>query len=365
MRKHKIQIVIILVLLIIVCILAGIFLFQEKEQSPEQPEPTTEVEQTPEVDDNEIVLIAENENGEISAIRGNGEEVVLMDPSRYDGFAYTYYQERLYLYLGPDHSNEASSGNTLGYIDLTQDDYPFTILGEVVGENAPESIAVAGNTIYYTTSTGNIYLYNMESGNNVETHTLDIGANASLYTVSDEVMGYSSPGMESLSGSSDPSIGIVNVQTGEKQVIDDNAIVQFLYQGNLVYLKYVATDHSTWEYYEYRISDGTITKISNETSAAVTSLDDTNIVPVEGGYIYVNQNTLYQFKNNEIQKLYEFDGPIYFMNLVSRNELNLMYQAQVNPEQNTSVSYYQKLNLDTLELEEAENKQYSKMLYIR
>ena len=91
MRKHKIQIVIILVLLIIVCILAGIFLFQEKEQSPEQPEPTTEVEQTPEVDDNEIVLIVENGNGEISAIRGNGEEVVLMDLTGAFFYAQNYF----------------------------------------------------------------------------------------------------------------------------------------------------------------------------------------------------------------------------------------------------------------------------------
>ena len=82
-------------------------------------------------------------------------------------------------------------------------------------------------------------------------------------------------------------------------------------------------------------------------------------MPFDNYYIYVNGNGLYKFENNNSQKLYEFNGGIYSINLISSKLLNVVYEVVKNP------TMYGVFDLNELKFNDTQDhNSYSQVIYL-
>lgn len=377
MKKNKILIVIICILVCLVLVFGGILLFKDnkdnKDNTSKTDNPTTS-DEINEVNNDfvvDIISIAKKSDDKIYALTYSGNEVELMDVSKYNGgVVYTYYNGKLYLYLYKYTSGktnvetgeviqESKDYNTLGYIDLTADNYNFTKLSDVTTIGRPESIAIVDNIIYFSSSAfDGIYKYNIDTKKFTTTNEFNFNrkTNIQLYTISNSKLAYLISGI-----TNEPSsIGIIDIKTGSKKEIVSNVKFEYVYNGKIIYAQYDdINNYSKWKYYEYNIKDDSFKQISDSTSS-VTSIYNSFIIPFDDYYIYVNKNTLNKYSNGKNEKIYEFDGSINSINLVSSNKLNVVYGSGMNTKAKCSI-----FDLNSLTLSNQNDISYSQVLYLK
>lgn len=374
MKNNKILIVIICILVVLVLALGGILLFKDnKTDTPKTDNPTNnETKKENNNINSNIISIARKSDNKIYALTDSGNDIELMDVSEYNGgVVYTYNNGKLYLYLykyTPGKTNvetgeviqEFKDYNTLGYIDLTTNNYNFTKLSDVKTDGSPESIAVVDNIIYFSSSAfDGIYKYNIDTKESTTSSDFNFNGKTGiqLYTISNSKLAYSTAGTTNES----PSIGIIDSKTGSKKEISSNANFEYVYNGKIIYTQYDAiNNYSKWKYYEYNVKDDSSKQISDSTSS-VTSVYDSFVIPVDNYYVYVNENTLNKYSNGKSEKIYEFDGSIDSINLVSNNTLNVVYGAGMDTE-----AKYGNFDLSTLKLNDNQNDvSYSQVIYLK
>lgn len=373
MKNNKILIVIICILVVLVLALGGILLFKDNKTNTTKTDNPITNDETKEENNNinsNIISIARKSDNKIYALTDSGNDIELMDVHEYNGgVTYTYDNGKLYLYLykyTPGKRNvetgdviqEPKDYNTLGYIDLTANNYNFTKLSDVKIEGSPESIAVVDNIIYFSSSAYNgIYKYDIDAKEFTTSSDFNFDGKirVKLYTISNSKLAYSTTGTINES----PSIGIIDTKTGSKKEISSNANFEYVYNGKIIYTQYDAiNNYSKWKYYEYNVKDDSSKQISDSTSST-TSVYDSFVIPVDNYYVYVNENALNKYSNGKSEKIYEFDGSIDSINLVSNNTLNVVYGIITEPK-------YGNFDLNTLKLNDNQNDvSYSQVIYLK
>lgn len=294
--------------------------------------------------------LGDNNTKEIDAFTNNGEKVKLIDITNYDDAKYTYNDGKLYLYLetiiGDDGGDPARLINrcTIGYINLEEKNNEFIQLKSIDDFNV-DSIAAANNNIYLV-SDSKIYGYNIEKDNLSTMDNIDYNyKNANLFTLSNEMLGYFTE--KAYEGYY--SVGTINLKTNTKKEISSNANFQFVYDNKIIYKEYVEkNNYSKWKYYEYNIEDENKKQISDTVSGF--SMDNQLIVPFNNYYIFADNNVLYKHLNDNTEKLYEFDGTINNINLISISKLNIVY--------GDDTTTYGTFDLDSLDFNTNKNEDY-------
>lgn len=373
MKKNKVLIVCILFVLILV--IGDILLFKKNKISDPKKDNSITDNVTKEENNtinHNIMSIVKESNNKIYALTYSGDAIELMDISEYNGgVVYAYDNGKLYLYLykytaGKTNTQtgevvqESKDNNILGYIDLTTNNYKFTKLADVKTKGSPESIAIVGGIIYFSSSAyDGIYKYNIDTKEFTTLSDFDFSGKTGvqLYTISNSKLGYSTAGTTNES----PSIGIIDIKNGSKKMISSNASFEYVYNDKIIYVQYdTLNNYSKWKYYEYNVKDGSSRQISDSTSS-ITGVDDSFIVPIDNYYVYVNENTLNKYSNEKSEKIYEFDGPIDSINLISRDKLSIVYSVDMNIE-----AKYGIFDLNSLTFNENQNDiSYSKILYLK
>ena len=366
MKKDKILIIIICILAVVVLVLASLLLFKGKDYNSskkDNPTPNNNSLETVETVDTSIFSVVTDSYKKIYALTDDGNKIELFDASEYNGVVYTYYNGKLYLYLHKytpqDDTNTGNSYNALGYIDLNDNNYSFTKLSDIMAQGYPSSIAVVNNIIYYSSSAfDGIYKYNIDTQSSSISNDFDFDGKIGikLYTISDGKLAYSTAGRTN----EPPTVGIIDIKSNTRREISSNATFEYVYDGNIIYSQYDAVNnYSKWKYYEYNVSSESNKQISDSTSLYHQSIDLSFIMPFDNYYIYVNGNGLYKFENNNSQKLYEFNGGIYSINLISSKLLNVVYEVVKNP------TMYGVFDLNELKFNDTQDhNSYSQVIYL-
>ena len=371
MKNTKLLIPIICILVVLLLALGGMLLFKDKDFNSQIKDNPTPNNNSSEKVNPSIISIGTKSNKKICAVTNNGNEIELLDVSEYNGGTkYTYSSGKLYLYLykytpGKVDVNtgktiqEVASYITLGYIDLNNDNYSFTKLADINAEGLPSSIAVINNNIYFTSSAfDGIYKYNIDTKNFSASNdfNFDDKKRINLYTISNDKLAYSTSGTASES----PTIGIIDIKSNTKKEISSNATFEYVYNGNIIYTQYDAVNnYSKWKYYEYNANNERKKQISDSTSSD-RSIDNSFIIPVNNYYVYVNENTLYKYENSQSQKIYEFEGGIDSINLISSKTLNIVYGAGTGTAAKYGVFDLSELKFNNIKDENS----YSKVIYL-
>ncbi len=311
------------------------------------------------VDNSDIISLAVKSDNKVCAFTENGTEIELLDVAEYNGgVQYTYCDGKLYLYLCKYTEGEGKNYNALGYINIAEGDYKFTKLAEVDTEGYPNSIAVANNTLYFTSSDfDGIYKYSIGTDEFSVFDDFDFRRQKGikLYTVSDNKLAYSTAGTSEES----PTVGIVDAEASTVKEIYSNASIGYIFNEKIICTVY-GDNYSRWTYTEYNVNDDTAVQISDTTSSN-TSISTSCIVPVDDYYVYVNTNSLYKYSNGKSEKLYEFETSVNNINLISKNVLSVAYGDDIQDEEK-----YGHFSLDKSEFSEIQNEVfYTQALYIK
>lgn len=312
-------------------------------------------------EENIFISIVTKSDQKIYGITDNNKEIELLDISEYNGgVVYTYINSKLYLYLQKYQENKPYSNNSiLGYIDLNSSNYNLTTLTHVEDEGYPNSIAILDNTIYYTSSASKIiYNYNIDTKekSTLTINNLNNNYSINLYSIENNTLIYSNPG----STNEKPKIGIIDINLSTNQELVTNSIIEYIYNNKIIYKKYNSEKNfSQWKYYEYDVANSQTRQISDITTSN-QGIYNSLIVPVEDYYIYVNENALYKYIDNQDEKIIELDGSIDNIILMGDKTLNIEYIDDLNQQYK-----YLNLNLDNLTTKETTENNYSKVLYIK
>lgn len=313
--------------------------------------------------DSSIMSIAMKNDNKLYALTDNGKDILLMDVAQYNGgVTYTYYDGKLYLYLYKytpgNQSTEAKDYNTLGYIDLTNDNYEFKKIADIEVNGSPESIAIANNVLYYTSSTSqDVYEYNLDTKKNGVVNIFDTDGIIKVYTLNDEEFVYSY--FDSKKDAS--TLGIMDIKTKEKKDISNNGSVEYVYNDKIIYTEFDENDsYSTWKYFEYDVNSNKKKQVSDSTSSN-TSFYNSFIIPVDNYYAYINDSKLCKFVNDKEEVIYEFESSVDNITLNSKNTLNVSYGGGIN----TDV-VYGTFDLETLKFNIIKDEvSYYNVLYLK
>lgn len=365
MKNNKVLIAIICILVVLVLALGGVLLFKGKDTNSQKTDNPTPNNNSSEKINSSIISIATKAYDKIYAFTNNGNKIELLDVSEYNGgVIYTYSAGKLYLYLykytpGKFDVNtgktiqESADYNTLGYIDLNNDNYSFTKLADINAKGTPSSIAVVNNNIYFTSSAfDGIYKYNIDNKNSSTSNDFNFDGKEgiALYTISNDKLAYSTSG----------TIGIIDIKSNTKKEISSNADIEYVYNGNIIYTQYdTLYGEYKWKYYEYNANSESKKQISDSTSS-VRSIYNSFIIPVDNYYIYVNENTLYKYENSQSQKIYEFDDWINSINLISSKSLNIVYGVGLDTAEKYGVFDLSELKFNNTQDENL----YSQVIYL-
>jgi len=308
------------------------------------------------------------------ALTTNGDEISLMDVTKYYGkIYYTYRDYKLYLYFMLPNIGVEYNGPTprddefqhvLGYIDLNveKNQYTFTKLMEAKLRGWPESIAIIQDDIYYASysRTGVVYRYNITNQTNTVFDEYELAPDNAvihLYNVKDDFLIYEKYGNLSM----DSYVGIINMKTKENKKIQSDARFEFIYGNKMIFRDDYT--NGTWKYYEYDIKSDTINVISDKTSSVYTdamgNIEPSFIIPYKDGYIYVDYQSLYRYRNHNREKIYEFPNYITEINLLSDNTLYVNHYNGLN--ENNTLSISDDLNM----IETGKEVYYRRLLYIK
>jgi len=271
---------------------------------------------------------------------------------------YTYHQNKLYLYVQDATNNDV---NMLGFIDLNLEgnSYPFIEFAKVQANGLPHSIAVLDDIIYYTSSASKhiIYQYDMITKEITEKEIFDTNVGGiTLYSLENHQLVY----QVSSYGNVPPIIGIMNTKTNEKHEIT-NGTIDFVYDNKIIYKQYEYNNYDTWTYFEYDTKNEQKKKRSDVITRTVVADGISHIIPVDDGYIYVNDDTIYHYRENHIERLYQFDSFIDQIIIAPNNKIYLLHGYGPH-----YIPHYFVLNLKTLEKKELETYEfYSHVLYLK
>lgn len=307
--------------------------------------------------------------GEIYAIKNNGKSIKLMNIDEYNektdyeytgSVEYTYTDGILYLII-----TKSTSGigyyyeyNTIGYIDLTDNNYTFNKITNVEVNGSIETIAVADDKIYYSSTITN-GIYDMKTKEIIKSDIYEFKRHYSLYNANSDTLVY----FTNKNDNEEAALGIIDLNTNTKQEICTNGHLEYIYNDKVIFnkLNEKKGNELSWTYYEYNLKNKTINQISDSTIHS-SGKGNSSIIPIENYYVYANKNKLYKYSNNKAEQLLELDGDIDSINLTSSNKVEFMYGVGIQ-----SPAKYATFDLSTLELaklEKAENP-YFTIKYIK
>lgn len=304
------------------------------ETPPDIPEVEEEDEEELKV---EFVAFAILSNKAIVGFTSDNQAITLLDISRYANVQYTYYENKLYVYLS---EQAASATHSLGVIDLAEDaegHYNYTRLIDTNPVGWSTNIAALDNNIYIPSATrADLYKYSLASAtlskvdSLVDTPVLPLLFSSKNYLIYQD----------------NDNIGYFNPSNGRKEIIASNASVEYIYQNKLIYSKYATpSSYFDWTYYEYDLTTETTKPLSEETTHFQTKLYYSYIVPVKNYFVYVERKSLYKYDHGR-SKLFEFTQNIDSLTLIG-NKLIASYDLCVLGPCTTPNGYYE-FDLDTL-----------------
>ena len=288
------------------------------------------------------LFVTTNLKDKIYLVKESGKKTDIFDISDYkNGFSYCIDNNKLYLHLNSE----------LGYIDLSDENYKYIKINELEHEY-PKSIAVINDTIYYVTSTNNIFRYNIKSKEKLKLDEEPFNSVNYLYKLNDNTLAY----FKAATMISKPEIGIINVDNNNKYILDENANIEYIYNNELIYRK--NEDNNNWTYFKYDVKNNTHKKISDSTYSS-ENLYASFIIPFNDYFIYVNKSKIYRYKNDKSEEIYSLEYNIDSINLISNNSINIFSYGDMNNAVNIN------LNINTLkEKTENEEKRYYNIIYI-
>lgn len=290
----------------------------------------------------EFVAFAMLSNKAIVGFTSDNQAITLLDISRYANVQYTYYENKLYVYLSEQATgaSPASVTHSLGVIDLAEDaegHYNYLRLTDTNVVGWSMNIAALAGNIYIPSATwAELYKYSLASASLskvdslVDTPVLPLLFSSKNYLIYQD----------------NDNIGYFNPSNGRKEIIASNASVEYIYQNKLIYTKFLTpSSYFDWTYYEYDLTTETTKPISEETTHFQTKLYYSYIVPVKNYFVYVERKSLYKYDHGR-SKLFEFNQNIESLTLIG-NKLIASYDLCVLGPCTTPNGYYE-FNLDTL-----------------
>ena len=152
-------------------------------------------------------------------------------------------------------------------------------------------------------------------------------------------------------------VGIINLDTNNKQIIDENANIEYIYNGKLIYRKN-SKNNDEWIYFAYDIDNNNTYQISDSTYSS-ENLYSSFIIPFDNYFIYVNRSKLYKYKNNKSKEIYDLKDNIDSINLISKDSINIFSYGDLSNTVNLD------LNIKTLKQNKSnEEKRYYNVLYL-
>ena len=328
-----------LLIVIIIIVFLGYLVFNNRQVIGDKLNIKTD---TTKIEKDKNLLVATNLKDSIFLIKEDGTKINLFDITNYKrGISYCFFDNKLYLYLN----------NEIGYIDLLSEKYEYVKLEEL-GDNYAKSIAVTENTIYYISSSNKIYKYNIDSKETEEINDDTFNNVNYIYSIGNDSLAY----YTAATMSSKPEIGIINLGDNKKNIISENASIEYTYNNYLIY-KVNAKDNTSWIYYKYDPKNNKSTQISDSTHSS-ENIYSSFIIPYDDYFIYANNSKLYSY-DNKTKELYDLKSNIDSMNLTAKNKLNIFSYGDFSDAINIE------LNIDNLKDDKIdEDKKLYNVIYI-
>lgn len=238
--------------------------------------------------------LSQNNSTYIVATIDGEEDIFLLDVTIYDGgVKYDFYDSKLYLYL----YKFGEENSTLGYIDLSNkaEGYELSIISTIKLDGYPTNFAVLDDSIYLS-SINSLYISKYDlKGNKIENTSI---LNNDKYSTT-----IYSLDKENLIINKNMDIILLDSKTKENITLDINGRIEYLFNNKIVFYKYInEQDNDKWIYYEYDFYNN-VSKMIGDPVSGNRNTELYNIIPIDKGYIYVDQKDIYKYKDNN-QKRY-------------------------------------------------------------